>query len=137
MDKKAIEKLIEEYQRYEKKRRIKIVIIFVIVIVALIVLFMPYDYTFAYDGKVPVCVVGGKVQSDHIKTRQKIKEIADVKTFDELLERCMLTDEEKYIMRQHYYKGRSFQSIAMEICISEDWLKHKHKKILRKIRQLL
>lgn len=139
MDKKAIEKLRQDFIKYQKNRRIKNVIIAIIIFVALVVLIMPYEYSFGSERveHVSVFAAGTKVQSDHIKTRQKIKDIPNVKTFDELLERCMLTDEERYIMRQHYYKGRSFQSIAQEICISEDWLKHRHKKILQKIQRLL
>jgi DNA-directed RNA polymerase specialized sigma24 family protein len=78
-----------------------------------------------------------KQPSEHITTRQKLKDIAEVKTFEELLERCILTDDEKFLLREHYLRGRSFQSIAMHMGYSEDSIKHKHQKVLKKIKKLL
>lgn len=78
-----------------------------------------------------------KKPSEHIETRQKLKDIYEVKTFEDLLERCVLTDEEKYILRQHYLHGKTFVSISMDLGYSEDWVKHKHQKILKKINKLL
>lgn len=75
--------------------------------------------------------------SEHIATKHKLKDIADVSTFEALITTCILTDEERYILRQHYLKGRSFQSIALEMNFSEDWIKHKHQRILAKLKQLL
>ena len=75
--------------------------------------------------------------SQHIATKHKLKDIADISTFEALIDRCILTDEERYILRQHYLKGRSFQSIAMELNYSEDWIKHKHQRMLIKLEQLL
>ena len=80
---------------------------------------------------------GGVAVSEHIATKHKLKNIAEVSTFEALLQRCILTDEERYILRQHYLHGRSFQSIAMELSYSEDWIKHKHQKMLIKLKQLL
>lgn len=143
MDRQAIEKLQADYAKYQKLKRIRRWVMFVMIVVILVVVFASNEFSFGTETAQVIkssCAVGTteiKTKSEHIKTRQKLKDIADVKTFDELLERCMLTDEEKYILRQHYYKGRSFQSIAMEINISEDWLKHRHQKILRKLQKLL
>lgn len=39
--------------------------------------------------------------SEHIDTRRKIQDISSVKTFEELLENCILTDEDKMLMRLH------------------------------------
>lgn len=75
--------------------------------------------------------------SEHIITRSKLKKISDIKTFEELLERCILTDDDKFILRQHYLQGRSFLSIATEMGYSEDAIKHRHQKILKRIKALL
>lgn len=89
------------------------------------------------DDMVLISALCVKKPTEHIATRTKLKNIASVKTFDELINQCTLTDEEKYIVRQHYLHGRSFQSIAQELNFSEDWIKHKHQKILKKIQKLL
>lgn len=79
----------------------------------------------------------GIAVSDHIATRRKLQAIAENTAFEDLISRCILTDEEKHILRQHYLQGRSFQSIAFELNFSEDWIKHKHQRILAKLKQLL
>lgn len=94
----------------------------------------PVEYT---DETIIVSAVMTKKPSEHIATRQKLKNIYEVKTFEELLERCILTEDEKYILRQHYLHGKSFVAISMDMGYSEDTIKHKHQKILKKIQRLL
>jgi DNA-directed RNA polymerase specialized sigma24 family protein len=94
----------------------------------------PVEYA---DETIIVSAVMTKKPSEHIATRQKLKNIYEVKTFEELLERCILTEDEKYILRQHYLHGKSFVAISMDMGYSEDTIKHKHQKILKKIQRLL
>lgn len=89
------------------------------------------------DDAFVISAVAVKKPSEHIATRQKLKDIADVKTFNDLLDRCILTEQERSILEQHYLHGRNFLSIAMEMGYSEDAVKHKHQKILKRIKKLL
>lgn len=94
----------------------------------------PVEYA---DETIIISAVMTKKPSEHIATRQKLKDIYEVKTFEELLERCILTEDEKYILRQHYLHGKSFVAISMDMGYSEDTIKHKHQKILKRIQRLL
>ena len=50
-----------------------------------------------------------------------------------ILESVILTDEEKYILQQHYLKGKNFACIADELGYAEITVNKKHCKILKKI----
>ena len=89
------------------------------------------------DEAAMLTTVAAKKPSEHIVTRTKLKEIPDVVTFEDLLNRCTLTDADKHILREHYLNEKSFLSIAMEMGYSEDTVKHRHQKILKKIKKLL
>lgn len=77
------------------------------------------------------------MNSDHINTKKKIKSIYSVKTFEELLQSCVLTEEDKTIMRMIYLKGKSLSFIADELGFSESTIKRKHKTILSKLSKLI
>ena len=89
------------------------------------------------DEGLMLTTMAAKKPSEHIVTRSKLKEIPDIVTFEDLLNRCTLTDADKHILREHYLNERSFLSIAMEMGYSEDTVKHRHQKILKKIKKLL
>lgn len=78
-----------------------------------------------------------KTMSEHIETRRKIKNIYDIKTLNELLDNCVLTEEDKTIMTLHYLKGKDFRYIADELGFAESTIKHHHKKILSKLNHML
>lgn len=126
----------------KRKNRIITVFLAISVVLNLILVSMLFQVNTTQNETIDTCglvltAVAMKTPSDHIQTRQKLKDIAEVKTFEDLLERCILTDDEKFILREHYLHGRSFQSIAMQMGYSEDALKHKHQKILKKIKKIL
>lgn len=75
--------------------------------------------------------------SDHVETKKKIKSIYSVKTFEELLQSCTLSDEDKAIMRLIYLKGKSLNVIADELGFSESTIKRKHRIILSKLSKLI
>lgn len=75
--------------------------------------------------------------SDHVETKKKIKSIYSVKTFEELLQSCTLSDEDKAIMRLIYLKGKPLSVIADELGFSESTIKRKHKTILSKLNKLI
>ena len=74
--------------------------------------------------------------TDHILTKRKLKEVADVSDFDSLLEHCTITDEDREILRMHYLKGKSFQFIADILGYSEVTVRKHHAKALKKIAKL-
>lgn len=74
--------------------------------------------------------------SEHIDTRRKIQDISSVKTFEELLENCILTDEDKMLMRLHYLNGKDFRFIGASLGFSESTIKRRHKKILQKLNKM-
>lgn len=74
--------------------------------------------------------------SEHIDTRRKIQDISSVKTFEELLENCILTDEDKTLMRLHYLNGKDFRFIGDLLGFSESTIKRRHKKILQKLNKM-
>lgn len=74
--------------------------------------------------------------SEHIDTQRKIQDISSVKTFEELLENCILTDEDKMLMRLHYLNGKDFRFIGDSLGFSESTIKRRHKKILQKLNKM-
>lgn len=93
--------------------------------------------TQSIDSAVMLTTAIVKHPSEHIMTRSKLREIPDIKTFEDLLQRCILTEDEKFILREHYLHGRSFLSIGMQMGYSEDAIKHRHQKILKRIKKII
>lgn len=75
--------------------------------------------------------------TEHIKTRRKIQDIAEVKTFEELIDGCMLDDETKELLRLHYIHGKDFRYIGDKLGYSEDTIKRKHQKALKKLSHII
>ena len=75
--------------------------------------------------------------SKHIETRRKLMAIADINEFLELLDRCILTEDDKKLMKMHYIDGKDFRFIGDSLGFSECWMKERHRKIVSKISGLL
>lgn len=75
--------------------------------------------------------------SEHIKTKQKLKEIDKISDFEDLLKISVLTDEEKDILRMIYLKGHNIGFIADTLGSSEATIYKKHIKALKKIKKLI
>lgn len=75
--------------------------------------------------------------SEHIDARRKIKDISSIKTFEDLLENCILTDDDKEIMRMHYLNGKEFSFIADMMGFAESTIKRRHVKILKKLNKMM
>lgn len=73
----------------------------------------------------------------HIKTRRKLQSIADLKSFNEILDNSTLSSEDKYIVREHYLNDKNFAYIADELGYAEITVVKKHQKILKKIGKML
>lgn len=138
----ALNDLAFDILQLSKRKNKKLIIALVIsLIINVFFLCMLFDIKTNGVQVVEETIIAGAViakkPSEHIVTRQKLKNIYEVKTFEDLLERCVLTDDEKYILRQHYLHGKSFVAISLDMNYSEDAIKHKHQKILKKIKRLL
>lgn len=75
--------------------------------------------------------------TEHILTRQKLKAIPRVSTFEELLSISTLGEVDKEILRMHYLQEKDFRFIGDSLGFSESTIKAKHKKALKKLNNLL
>lgn len=80
---------------------------------------------------------GNMTHAEHIDTRRKLRSIYEVSTFEQLIESCVLTDEDKSILRLHYLKGKDFRFIGDALGFSETTIKKRHRKILSKLNKML
>lgn len=75
--------------------------------------------------------------TQHVQTRAKLKETLEVTTFIDLINRCMLTPDERELMRLHYIEDKDFRYVGDRLGFAEVTIKEKHRKILKKIDKLL
>lgn len=75
--------------------------------------------------------------TEHIETRTKLKEIVEIQTFSYLLDRCILSEEDRRIMELHYLHGKDLRYIADLLGYSEGTIKKRHRKVLKKLKQIL
>lgn len=71
--------------------------------------------------------------SDHINTRRKLQEIPLVSDFEQVLDQCTLSDEDKEIIRLHYIQRKDFRWIGDRLGYAERTIKDRHRVALRKI----
>lgn len=70
------------------------------------------------------------------ETRNKIKDISDIKTFENLLNMSTLTEEQKQIIRMFYLEEKSINYIADILGMSAKTVSNKHRKALMKLGKL-
>ena len=75
--------------------------------------------------------------TEHIETRNRLKKIVEIQTFSDLLNRCILSEEDRQIMELHYLRGKDLHYIADLLGYSEGTIKKKHRRILKKLKQIL
>lgn len=75
--------------------------------------------------------------TEHVITRNKVKGIASITTFNELLAASTLSEDDKEMLRLHYVDGKDFRYIGDMLGYSESTIKRRHKKALMKISKLL
>lgn len=75
--------------------------------------------------------------SEHIETRKKVKDIADISSFENLLNQSTLSNDDKSLLRLHYLQGKDFRYIGDMLGYSEATIKRRHKKALIKLSKLL
>ena len=74
--------------------------------------------------------------SKHIDTRNKLKSIADISSFNDLLNKSTLSDEEKLLLKLHYIQAKDFRYIGDMLGYAESTIKKKHRRILAKLNKL-
>ena len=74
--------------------------------------------------------------TEHIQTRAKLQEIPRVSTFNDLLDDCMISPEEKTLMQMHYLQNKDFRYIGDMLGYAEVTIKKHHIKALKKISEL-
>ena len=77
------------------------------------------------------------MSSEHIKTRSKLKDIPTVTSFNELIENCTLSAEDKELLRMHYLQEKDFKYIGDMLGFAESTAKKRHRKALQKLSKLL
>lgn len=75
--------------------------------------------------------------STHVEVRRKLKDIADIHTFNELLDSLAISEEDKVILKLHYLECKDFRYIGDKLGYSESWMIARHRKILKKVGKLL
>lgn len=75
--------------------------------------------------------------SNHIENRKKLQGIASISTFQDILNKTILSDDEKNLLVLHYLENKDFNYIADMLGYSESTIKRKHKKALNKIAKIL
>lgn len=74
--------------------------------------------------------------SEHIQTRNKIKAIYELKTFNDLIERSTLSPKLKQLMYMYYIDDLSMNEIGEKLGVEEITAKVWHKKALKKLKNL-
>lgn len=82
-------------------------------------------------------MVGKSMDEETQKTRKRLKGIWSVEEFNDLLERTMLSTEEKQILILYYKEQKTLTYITDFLGMSEITVKRKHKKSLMKIGKML
>lgn len=75
--------------------------------------------------------------TEHVKARNKLKNIYLVETFNQLLDSCILSDIEKEILKLHYLQDKDFRYIGDTLGYSESTIKRKHHKAIKKLSNLI
>jgi hypothetical protein len=75
--------------------------------------------------------------TDHIETRRKLRSICDVKEFEQIIQNAILEPVEIEILRHHYLRHQDLRFIADTLGYSEQSIKDKHRRAIKKIGQLL
>lgn len=69
----------------------------------------------------------------HIEARNRLKKIELIEDFESLLDMCILSDEDKTILRMVYLQHKTMDCVADELGFSGKTIKNRHKEALRKM----
>lgn len=63
--------------------------------------------------------------------------MGDLQSFSELLDRCILSSEDRKLLELHYLEDKDLRYIGDLLGYSEGTIKKRHRKALKKIKQVL
>ena len=75
--------------------------------------------------------------TNHVKTRNELKQINKKADFNELLESAVLSEREKEVMRLYYLDKKDFGYIADILGYSKAGIVKMHKRILKRLETLI
>lgn len=75
--------------------------------------------------------------TEHIKTRNKLKQIPTKVEFSSLIENAILSDKEKQLMYMYYVEKKDFDFIADKLGYSKAGVIKMHQRILKRIEALI
>jgi DNA-directed RNA polymerase specialized sigma subunit len=78
-----------------------------------------------------------QMDKQNARTKKKLKQISSVKEFEELLERTMLSDDEKEIFWKIYKEQKPLSVIADEMGMALITVQKKHHNMLMKIGRMI
>lgn len=74
---------------------------------------------------------------ERLETRRKLRAVTGVQDFQQILNSCVLTEDEKTLLKLHYLDGKNFALIGDLLGFSESAIKAKHTKCLDKLKNFL
>ena len=75
--------------------------------------------------------------TERLETRRKLRAVTGVQDFQKILDACVLTEDEKTLLKLHYLDGKNLAYIGDLLGFSEHAMKAKHAKCLDKLKYFL
>lgn len=75
--------------------------------------------------------------SKHIDTKHKIQEFSSYDDFYALINSCIMSDEDRQILKMIYIDDKNLAYIGDILGYSESTIKSRHRKLLKKLMKLL
>jgi len=75
--------------------------------------------------------------TEHIKTKNKIKQIGSKLEFQTLLDNVILSDKERQMMELYYIQRKDFDYIADFLGYSKAGIQKMHQRVLKRIEALI
>ena len=78
-----------------------------------------------------------KEMSEHIDTKHKIQGLERYDDFYSLINTCIMSDEDRQILKMIYIENKNLAYIGDILGYSESTIKSRHRKLLKKLNKLL
>ncbi len=75
--------------------------------------------------------------TEHMKTKNKIKQIGSKIEFNTLLDNIILSDTERQMMQLYYVERKDFEYIADSLGYTKAGIQKMHKRVLKRIEALI
>lgn len=75
--------------------------------------------------------------TDHIATKHKIQELSSYTDFYALINSCIMSDEDRDILRMIYVENKTLSYIGDILGYSESTIKSRHRKLLKRLTKML